>query len=195
MRACAVGNPVLSRWESAGGAGGDAGGGSSGPGGGPSSGGRLNLLISQAGWDPDPWVDAIPAMLQPLGVRSLRVDSGREATEAIRREPIHIAVVDVGMPLSSEAPGESAGERLLALLSRLASPPPTVVLHRTGSAREDRRLLSAALRAGVYSVLERPRGPHEVGPLLNTLRQIIERRYAGRWPGCGAPGSGEARDG
>ena len=88
-------------------------------------GGRLNLLLSYAGWHQDPWVDRLPKLLEPMGVLSHRAESGREAQDVIRHTPIHIAVVDLGLPLDTvdsdaDAPELSeGGSRLLELLHRL----------------------------------------------------------------------------
>jgi hypothetical protein len=60
---------------------------------------RLNLLLSYAGWHPDPWVDRLPRLLEPLGIVSHRAGSGRQAQQVIKTIPIHIAVVDLGLPL------------------------------------------------------------------------------------------------
>lgn len=150
--------------------------------------GRLNLLLSYAGWEPDPWVDRIPRLLEPMGIATRRVTTGREASEVIRATPIHVAVVDLGLPLDENAcPANIAeaegGVRLLDLLRRLETPPPTVVVKRGRTTRDDRREIAAALRAGAFAVLDRPKGSSDLELLLDAMSRLIRRHYAGRWPG------------
>ncbi|MBY0111747.1 MAG: response regulator [Phycisphaerales bacterium] len=151
--------------------------------------GRLNLLLSYAGWQPDPWVERLPPLLEPMGVQSLRAASGREAQDVIRTNPIHIAVVDLGLPLDSvdseaDAPELSeGGSRLLELLHRLDQPPPTVVVKRARSTRDDHRDMAAALRLGAFAVVDRPRDQHDLNLILEVLRRCLTRFYQGRWPG------------
>ena len=147
--------------------------------------GRMNLLLSYAGWQQDDrWVDRLPRLLEPMGVRSVVAPSGRAATRVIETTPIHVAVVDLGLPMDDAQPGGSeAGAKLLELLSRHANRPPTVVIKRTRTSRDEAAELSAALRAGAFAVLDRPRGDGDLELLLNVLRRLLERHYAGRWPG------------
>ncbi|MBX3392430.1 MAG: hypothetical protein KF787_07250 [Phycisphaeraceae bacterium] len=153
---------------------------------------RLNLLLSYAGWQSNPWVDRLPCLLEPLGVSSVRARSGREAAEVIRSVPIHIAVVDLGLPLEAESPDSDSmdsegGPRLLELLARLSEPPPTVVVKPPRTHRDDRRDLSAALRLGAFAVVDRPRGDGDLELMLEVLRRCLSRFYHGRWPSRGDP--------
>jgi hypothetical protein len=61
--------------------------------------GRLHLLISYAGWQTDPWVNRLPRLLEPMGIITHRASTGREASSVISSRPIHIAVVDLGLPI------------------------------------------------------------------------------------------------
>jgi uncharacterized membrane protein YgcG len=153
---------------------------------------RLNLLLSYAGWQPDPWVNRLPPLLEPMGVQSLCAGSGRQATDMIRRVPIHIAVVDLALPLDeSSGTTEEGGSRLLDILARLSQPPPTVVIKRSRSHRDDHRDITAALRAGAFAVIDRPRDARDLELMLDVLRRCLARFYEGRWPGCVGPsGSG-----
>lgn len=153
-------------------------------------GGRLNLLLSYAGWQAESWADALPRMLEPMGVRSHRAQDGREASRVIESTPIHIAVVDLSLPLEAGSlPGagapelEECGPRLLELLSRGSQPPPTIVMKRERSSRDDAREMAAALRLGAFAVVDRPRHQSDVGVLLEVLRRALSRYYRGRWPG------------
>ena len=76
---------------------------------------------------------------------------------------------------------EEGGSRLLELLGRLPTPPPTVVIKRERTQREHARTLSSALEAGAFAVLERP---VHIETALEVLRRILSKFYKGRWPGC-----------
>lgn len=149
----------------------------------------MNLLLSYAGWEADPWVDRLPRLLEPMGIHSHRAPSGRAASDVIKSIPIHIAVVDLALPMDGNAPstttpsGPDGGPSLLSLLSRLASPPPTLVIKRARSSRDDQAELSAALRAGAFAVMDRPRSDRDLELLLEMLRRVLQRHYQGRWPG------------
>lgn len=157
---------------------------------------RLNLLLSYAGWHPDPWVDRLPRLLEPMGIQSHRAGSGRQAQDVIKSIPIHIAVVDLGLPLdptprlaSSSNPDasiapelEEGGSRLLELLHRMSTPPPTVVVKRARSERDDTRDMAHALRLGAFAVVDRPHDAHDLNVLLEVLRRCLGRFYDGRWP-------------
>lgn len=146
---------------------------------------RLNLLLSWGGWQNESWADRLPALLEPMGVHSLRVRTAREAERAIRTNPVHIAVVDLGLPLdassSTPAPAEEAGPRVLELLRRLDSPPPTVVVQQARSARDANRHMSAALRCDAFAVVDRAAADVEL--MLKVLQRCMQRFYHGRWPG------------
>lgn len=148
-------------------------------------GGRLNLLLSYAGWRDESWADRLPRLLEPMGVRSHRAASAREATRVIETIPIHVAVVDLALPLDAPCDrAEEAGPRLLELLARTATRPPTVVVKRARTTRDDQRELAAALRAGAFAVIDRPHDTHELEGMLDVLRRVLTRHYRGRWPGA-----------
>ncbi|MCB9840905.1 MAG: response regulator transcription factor [Phycisphaeraceae bacterium] len=148
---------------------------------------RLNLLLSYAGWRPEAWVDQIPPLLGPMGVVAHRATSGAEASQVIRSMPIHIAVVDLGLPLECSAGGPSGddgGLRLLELFRRLESAPPTVIVKRMRTHRDEAREIAAALRCGAFAVIDRPSTPADLEIMLDVLRRCLTRFYHGRWPGC-----------
>ncbi len=149
---------------------------------------RLNLLLSHGGWPNEAWFDQLPRLLAPLGVRSITASSGREAAEVIRSTPIHIVVVDLGLPLEA-ATGQqkidridtSGGTRLLEILRRLEPAPPTVVIRReAGASSASRKTLTDALRQGAFAVHDSPVG---IETLLDTMRRILRRHYSDLWPG------------
>lgn len=155
-------------------------------------GGRLNLLLSWGGWRPDSWADTLDCLLRPLGVQSMQARTARQAEQVIRNNPIHIAVVDLGLPL--DVPGgrcggsagaidqhEEAGCRILDLLRRMDSPPPTVIVRSTRASREAARDLAAALRFNAFAVVDRTSADAEL--MLKVLQRCLDRCYQGRWPG------------
>jgi hypothetical protein len=160
-------------------------------GGGADRGGRLNLLLSYAGWSRDSWVDRLPVMLEPMGVTSFRASCGREAADVIRSTPIHIAVVDLGLPLEPEAAEvadrepelSEGGPRLLELLARMAEPVPVVAIKRGRTHRDDARDIAAALRLGAFAVMDRPQDMTGINVMLEVLKRCLSKRYDGRWPG------------
>lgn len=125
-----------------------------------------------------------------MGVVAHLASSGREASDVIRSVPIHVAVVDLGLPLETIAKGDSGdpaleegGPRLLELLSRLAVPPPVVAVKRGRTQRDDCRDMSAALRLGAFAVIDRPRDSSDLNVMLEVLRRCLVKHYQGRWPG------------
>jgi DNA-binding response OmpR family regulator len=142
---------------------------------------RLNLLLSYGGWRDDALERQLPPLLRPMGVHCIEARSGSEAQNLIRRERIHVAVVDVSVPMGDDTLGaDEAGSRILQLLRRMDNPPPTIVVRPPQASRRDStRGLHAMLAEGAFAVLDRP---FPVESLLDTLRRILQRHYAGTWP-------------
>jgi len=153
-------------------------------------GGRLNLLLSCATWRHDSWADRLPRLLEPMGIHSVRARSAKEAEQVIRNVPVHIAIVDMGLPLDESKPdgeghrqlgSEESGPRILELLKRLSSPPPTVIVKSHRGHRDECRHLNAALRCGVFAVVDR--STIDVEPMLKILQRCLLRFYQDQWPG------------
>jgi CheY-like chemotaxis protein len=149
---------------------------------------RLNLRLSYAGWQPDPWVERLPRLLEPMGIASHLAQTGKEASDLIKTTPIHVAVVDLGLPLDEREGPDSdefteGGPRLLELLQRLEVPPPVVAIKRTRTHRDDSRDINAALRMGAFAILDRPQTTADLNLVLDVLRRCLERHYHGKWPG------------
>lgn len=149
--------------------------------------GRLNLLLSYADFARSAEGEQLCRLLEPLGIASYMVGSGEEAEQILRELAIHIAVVDWAIPLRRDARRyEPAGARILHLLGRLETPPPTVIVRPPQpKVRESTRGLSEALRAGAFAVLDQPVALER---LLEVLRRILRRHYRDCWPD-GPPGS------
>ncbi|MFG0330305.1 MAG: hypothetical protein ACF8PN_10440 [Phycisphaerales bacterium] len=151
----------------------------------PDASGRLNLLVSYGGWRDLSWADQLPRLLEPMGIVTFRVESGVEAADLIESAPVHIAVVDLNLPLDrrearTAAVTHTGGARILQLLRRLEDPPPTVVVRRpVDKAAANQRTLHQALREGAFSVLDAPVALEQI---LGIMRRILQRHYADRWP-------------
>lgn len=159
--------------------------------------GRFNVLLTFGGWQTDSWADRLPTLLAPMGVTCLRATAASEAADLLRTTRVHLAVVDLRLPLSGPglgaqpSPVEEGGPRVLELLRRLEQPPPTVVVRRNRSTRDDAREMEAALRAGAFAVIDQP---VDLELMLKTMSRALERFYAGRWPGHGHhPAAGPTR--
>lgn len=142
---------------------------------------RLNLLLTCGSWRQDSPVRQLPQLLGKFGIRSLTAKSGEEAVHMIEKSDIHIAIVDLSIPLSIDTidkrPG---GERVLQLLSRLDPQPPTIVMRpRQATARENARSLARSLQEGAFTVVDRPA---VLETLLDALQRVLRRHYADRWP-------------
>lgn len=121
----------------------------------------------------------LPSLLAPMGVACRMARTARESTNVIQQERIHIAVVDLTIPMDNEHQ-DCSGHRVLQLLRRMECPPITVVVRpRQSCAAESARGLQEALREGAFAVHDRPLG---VELLLQTLQRAIQRHFSGGWP-------------
>ncbi|MCH2161119.1 MAG: response regulator [Phycisphaerales bacterium] len=145
----------------------------------PRKAGRLNLLLS-SGWREGGAAAQLPRLLDPLGIHCIHARTGREATQLVQAQRIDIALIDLELPMDDDGDAPIAGPRILQLLRRLDPAPPTVVIRPLQSTRRDSsRGLVEALREGAFAVLDRPL---KLEPMLETLRRVVRRHYADRWP-------------
>jgi CheY-like chemotaxis protein len=142
---------------------------------------RLNLLLSYGGWRETAAEEQLVRLLEPMGINSITAESGEEAADVIRTRAVHIAVVDLAIPLHRRGPSAApGGGRILQLLRRLDQPPPTVLVRPPQPAsRESERQLSEALREGAFAVLDRP---FRLETMLEVMRRVLRRYYADLWP-------------
>lgn len=151
--------------------------------------GRLNLLLSYAGWREQSWAEQLPILLNTMGVTTIQVGSGKQATNILSTQTVHIAIVDLDLPIddidnadnNKNTYPNTGGTRLLQLLRRLNDPPPTVVVRRPATTiRADMRLMQEALREGAFAVID---APVKLEMLLEIMRRILKRYYSNMWPG------------
>jgi two-component system sensor histidine kinase RpfC len=126
---------------------------------------RLSVLLAH---DSDGWQDTVRRLLEPQGVQTVAVRSGREALEIMRNTQIHVAVLDQQMP-------QLGGLQVIKLMRDFKSAPPSILLatHLTD------HLLHEALGMHVFSVLSKP---VDLNLLLDALARVLKKRYASRWP-------------
>ena len=152
------------------------GGAGAGPGAGTRRSPLLNVLLTSGGWREDAWAVAVPHILSSTGINIIQARSGVEASNVIRSATVHIAIVDLALPLDQTAIGsEPAGVRVLQLLRRLDAPPPTVVVRPPQATRRAAaRGLVDALLHGAFSVVDRPCHPET---MLRIMQRIMERHF------------------
>jgi CheY-like chemotaxis protein len=127
---------------------------------------RLTVLFA----DPESsWHSQAAALLQPHGVNTVQVRTGREALSRIEGGEIHLAVLDQNMP-------QLSGLQVVKLSRDFHSPPPAILLARDLT----NHFMQEALGMKVFSVLGKP---VDLNVLLDTLARAIKRHYAGKWPG------------
>jgi len=126
---------------------------------------RLSVLLAH---DSEGWQDNVRRLLEPQGVQTVAVRSGREALDVLQHTQVHVAVLDQQMP-------QLGGLQVIKLMRDFKAPPPSILLanHLTD------HLLHDALGLRVFSVLSKP---VDLNLLLDALARVLKRHYASRWP-------------
>ena len=126
---------------------------------------RFSVLLAH---DSDGWQETVRRLLEPQGVQTVAVRSGREALEVLQHTQVHVAVLDQQMP-------QLGGLQVIKLMRDIKAPPPSILLanHLTD------HLLHDALGLRVFSVLSKP---VDLNLLLDALARVLKRHYASRWP-------------
>lgn len=147
---------------------------------------RLNLLLTYGGWREHAFADQLPVLLDRFGIQCLRAKTGDEVSDVVRRSEVHIAVIDLSIPMHARSTEENsprtvqAGPRVLQLLRRLDHPPPTILVRpRQVDPSESNRILAEALRDGAFTVLD---DPVPVETMLQALERCVRRYYRDHWP-------------
>ena len=149
------------------------------------------------------WTQQLPRLLEPFGVRTRLARSGLDALAEADRTRFHAAVIDLLTPAEPHTPatrtsepgtgnaggkasGGGGGARpgglwLLEVLQRRPNRPPIVVVDNGAYEwRRAQRYLNEALRLGAFTVISQP---VDLESLLQAIRRLLDRRYAGHWPG------------
>lgn len=126
---------------------------------------RFTVLLAD---EQEGWHQTVRQLLEPQGVRTLTVRSGREALHAIESKSIHVAVLDYQMP-------QLGGLQVIKLMRELDKAPPAILL----ADQLSNHLLREALGMHVFSVLSKP---VDLNLLLDALARVMRRHYESRWP-------------
>jgi CheY-like chemotaxis protein len=129
---------------------------------------RLTVLLAN---EQEGWHRTVRGLLEPQGVRTVSVRSGREVLDVVEHDEVHVAVLDAQMP-------QLGGMQVVKMLQqRRPKPAPAAILlaeHVTN------QLMQEALSMNVFSVLSKP---VDYQALLDSLARVVRRHYEGRWPG------------
>jgi len=127
---------------------------------------RLTVLLAN---EQEGWHRTVRGLLEPQGVRTVSVRSGREALEAVEHEHVHVAVLDLRMP-------QLGGMQVVKMLHQKPNSPPAILL----ADHLSDQLMHEALQLQVFSVLSKP---VDFNLLLDSLARVVKRHYKGQWPG------------
>jgi CheY-like chemotaxis protein len=101
-----------------------------------------SLLIT----DDDPAArETLRDIFEPAGYRTFLAESGEQAIDIVRRQDVHLALMDMHMP-------RLTGLETMQLVRQIKGSLPTILI----SADQDESLLRKALSAHVFCVLAKP---------------------------------------
>lgn len=127
--------------------------------------GRFTVLLPE---EQAAWHETVRRLLEAQGVDTLCARNGRDALRLIETRPVHVAVLDVQMPLLG-------GMQVVRLMREMHRAPPAILLTQQVTTH----LLHEAVGMSVFSVLSKP---VDFNVLLDSLARVMNRHYAGRWP-------------
>ena len=128
---------------------------------------RFTVLLAN---EQEGWHQTVRGLLEPQGVQTVSVRSGREALQRIEAEPVHVAVLDAQMP-------QRGGLQVVKMMREMqVKAPPSILLANDLSST----LLREAIGMHVFSVLSKP---VDFNVLLDALARVMRRYYESRWPG------------
>ena len=129
---------------------------------------RLTVLLPDEPLAGGNWTHHVRALLEPQGVSTLSVRTGREALNILESTPIHLAVLDANMP-------GLGGLQVIKLMRELHHAPPAILLAN----QLTNHLLHEALGMHVFTVLTKP---VDFNVLLDSLARVLKRYHESRWP-------------
>jgi CheY-like chemotaxis protein len=119
-----------------------------------------SLLIT----DDDPSArETLREIFEPVGYRTYLAGSGEEAIDIVRRQDVHLALMDMNMPTLT-------GLETVEIVRQMKGLLPTILI----SAEADDALLRKALSAHVFCVLAKPVSRHAV---IYVVSRAIEKFY------------------
>jgi CheY-like chemotaxis protein len=119
-----------------------------------------SLLIT----DDDPSArETLREIFEPVGYRTYLAGSGEEAIDIVRRQDVHLALMDMNMPTLT-------GLETVEIVRQMKGVMPTILI----SAEADDALLRKALSAHVFCVLAKPVSRHAV---IYVVSRAIEKFY------------------
>ena len=127
---------------------------------------RFTVLLAN---EQEGWHHTVRQLLEPQGVQTVVARSGRDALNLMESRPIHVAVLDQGMP-------NLGGLQVIRMMREMNAAPPAILLANQLTTN----LLHEALGMHVFSVLSKP---VDFNLLLDALARVMRRHYEGRWPG------------
>lgn len=171
-----------------------------------------HAVVGGGDWNRQPLTDQLPRLLEPMGIRCLAATCGDEAQRIIKSVSIHIAVVDLAIPLRAASALNTNSAPSTATPSdanrpaRPSSPTPAMPI---GAAEAGARLLQLLrrLESRPPIIVIRPPQPTmresartlaealdagafavldrpvHLEAMLDALRRIVRRHYANHWPG------------
>lgn len=110
--------------------------------------------------------ETLRSVFEPQGFRTLLAGDGEEAIEIVRREEIHLILLDMHMP-------KLTGLETIRLVKQMRALLPCILM----SALADDALIEQALRANAYSVLTKPVSQRTI---TSTVRSALRWTY--NWP-------------
>ncbi len=119
-----------------------------------------NLLITD---DDLGFRETLRGVLEPMGFRTFMASDGEEALAVVRREEVHLVLLDMHMP-------RLTGLETLRLLKQIKVVLPCIIL----SANADDELREEARRADAFSVLSKPVSRIN---LTTIVRTALRRTY------------------
>ncbi len=120
-----------------------------------------SLLITD---DDSDFRETLQVVFEPQGFRTLLASDGEEAIQIVRREEVHLLLLDIHMP-------KLTGLETLRLIKQFKATLPCILL----SAHWDDWLLEEARREQAYSMLSKP---VTLSQITGAVRQALERAYA-----------------
>jgi len=127
--------------------------------------GRFTVLLAN---ELEGWHQTVRDLLTPQGVQTVSARNGREALDLIESSLVHVAVLDMQMPVLG-------GMQVVRRMQQLPSAPPAILLANHLSTQ----LLQEALGMRVFSVLSKP---VDFNQLLDALARVLRRYHENRWP-------------